>query len=105
MSNSTNCKCDIIPTLYPHEHEHLLAALRRDLRHQEDLGHKPGEEGQLHQLQAHHTKRLLEILNPKRSSIHSTLANAGAIPLDPAEQWPFPQDTVTPLATQAAAAS
>lgn len=59
--------------LLPHEYDALLESLRRDLRTQQKLAKSPGLLADWHYCNVRMTKRLLNILNPKRPF-------AGAIP-------------------------
>lgn len=60
--------------LLPHEYSALLESLRRDLRIQQELAKRPGSSVDWHQCNARMTKRLLNLLNPKRR-----FANASSI--------------------------
>lgn len=55
--------------LMPHEFLALVEALRRDLKTQQELANNPGPWVEWHFYNARMAKRLLDTLNPKRSSV------------------------------------
>ena len=55
-------------SLLSHERSALLDALRRDLKAQHELAMRPGPWVEWHRYNARMAKRLLNILNPKRTS-------------------------------------
>ena len=59
-------------TLMQHEVEALLAALRRDMRAEEDAAAADPQWADWHRNNARLDKRLLETLNPKREALHRT---------------------------------
>jgi hypothetical protein len=54
-----------VPFIFEHEMEALLAALRRDLRREEEKAQSNKQDSQLHMCNVRYAMRLLEVLNPR----------------------------------------
>lgn len=55
-----------IQSLFPHERKELLAALRRDMRHELRRANADAASRSFHMANYRMTVRLLEVLNPRR---------------------------------------
>jgi hypothetical protein len=69
---------DRFALLFPHERTALLNALRRDLRSETEKSMTNGPLRDAHAINAQHTLRLLEALNPKKSRSSSSPSPAAA---------------------------
>lgn len=62
--------------LFPHEHEALCAALRRDMRREEERAGTDPVWAEFHRLNARHDRHLLETLNPRDLAARDRWARA-----------------------------